>query len=96
MFQSVLNIRLPTTQTGLWPIIACNIHRGNTDEQKDQLGQCLMKAIGEPIEDMFLAIREMPGCNFVDPGEHVAEYVPGEGGVDGASAVQLRNRGLEE
>lgn len=80
-------------------IIACDIRRGRTDEQKDQLAQGLMKAIGrvtgESIEDMFLVIREMPGFNFVDSGEHVAEYVPGEGGVDVAGAAQLRDRGLE-
>jgi hypothetical protein len=49
---------------------------------------------GEPVEQMFLVIREMPGFNFVDAGEHVADYVPGPNGLDLAGAEQLRKRGI--
>ncbi|MGW3484001.1 tautomerase family protein [Rhodococcus indonesiensis] len=80
-------------------IIACDIRRGRTDEQKSALALGLMHAVNrvtqEPIEHMFLVIREMPGFNFVDAGEHVADYVAGANGVDVAGSAQLRARGLE-
>jgi phenylpyruvate tautomerase PptA (4-oxalocrotonate tautomerase family) len=80
-------------------IISCDIRRGRTDDQKSQLALNLMRAVkgvtDEPIEHMFLVIREMPGFNFVDSGEHVAEYVAGEDGVDVAGSAQLRERGVE-
>lgn len=44
---------------------------------------------------MLLVMREMPGFNFVDAGQHVAEYVAGEGGIDVAGLAQLRERGVE-
>jgi hypothetical protein len=43
---------------------------------------------------MFLVIREMPGFNFVDAGEHVADYVAGPNGEDVAGSEQLRQRGV--
>lgn len=80
-------------------IITCDIRRGRTDDQKRALASGLMGAVkritGEPIENMFLVMREMPGFNFVDAGQHVADYVPGNDGVDVAGAAQLRERGLE-
>lgn len=80
-------------------IITCDIRRGRTDEQKRNLARGLMEAVqritDEPMESMFLVMREMPGFNFVDSGEHVADYIPGEGGIDIAGAAQLRDRGLE-
>lgn len=80
-------------------IITCDIRRGRTDEQKRSLAKGLMEAVqrvtGEDIESMFLVMREMPGFNFVDSGQHVADYVPGEGGVDLAGSAQLRDRGVE-
>lgn len=80
-------------------IVTCDIRRGRTDDQKSKLALGLMQAINEvtdePIEDMFLVMREMPGFNFVDAGQHVADYVPGADGVDVAGSAQLRERGLE-
>jgi phenylpyruvate tautomerase PptA (4-oxalocrotonate tautomerase family) len=80
-------------------IITCDIRVGRTDEQKSALATGLMKLINrvtdEPIDHMFLVMREMPGFNFVDAGQHVADYVPGEAGVDVAGSAQLRERGLE-
>ena len=79
-------------------IIQCDIRVGRTDEQKRRLAAGLTRAVseisGEPIEQMFLVSREMPGFNFVDAGEHVADYVPGPNGVDAAGAEQLRRRGI--
>ena len=78
-------------------IIQCDIRRGRTDEQKAQLAAELTRVVsegtGESIEQMFLVMREMPGFNFVDAGEHVADYVAGPGGVDVAGEQQLRARG---
>jgi 4-oxalocrotonate tautomerase family enzyme len=78
-------------------IIQCDIRRGRTDEQKRRLAANLTEAVseatGEGVERIFLVIRELPGFNFVDAGEHVAEYVPGPGGVDLAGSEQLRLRG---
>jgi 4-oxalocrotonate tautomerase family enzyme len=79
-------------------IIQCDIRRGRTDDQKRQLASGLTRIVseisGEPVEQVFLVIREMPGFNFVDAGEHVADYVPGPGGVDAAGSAQLRARGI--
>jgi 4-oxalocrotonate tautomerase family enzyme len=78
-------------------IIQCDIRRGRTDEQKAQLAAELTRVVsevtGESIDQMFLVMREMPGFNFVDAGEHVADYVAGPGGVDLAGSEQLRARG---
>jgi 4-oxalocrotonate tautomerase family enzyme len=78
-------------------IIQCDIRVGRSDDQKRQLAAELTRVVavvtGEPIEAMFLVIREMPGFNFVDAGEHVADYVAGPGGVDLAGSAQLQARG---
>ena len=78
------------------PIITCDIRNGRTKEQKSALATGLSKAVAEAtgsgIENIFLVMREMPGFNFVDAGEHVPEYVPGPNGVDLAGHEQLKNR----
>lgn len=77
-------------------IIQCDIRRGRTDDQKRRLAAGLTRVVsevsGEPTEQMFLVIREMPGFNFVDGGEHVADYIPGPNGIDVAGSAQLRER----
>ena len=79
-------------------IIQCDIRRGRTDDQKRRLAAGLTRTVseisGEAIDQMFLVIREMPGFNFVDAGEHVADYVAGPNGVDAAGTQQLRDRGI--
>lgn len=78
------------------PIITCDIRNGRTQEQKHELAMGLTHAVAEAtgagIENIFLVMREMPGFNFVDAGEHVPEYVPGPDGVDLAGHEQLKNR----
>jgi 4-oxalocrotonate tautomerase family enzyme len=78
-------------------IIQCDIRQGRSDDQKRRLAAGLTSAVaaatGESTEHIFLVMREMPGFNFVDAGEHVAEYVPGPDGVDVAGSEQLRSRG---
>ncbi len=78
------------------PIITCDIRNGRTKEQKSQLALGLTKAVqeatGVSIEHIFLVMREMPGFNFVDAGEHIPDYVPGPDGQDLAGHEQLRRR----
>lgn len=79
-------------------IIQCDIRIGRSDDQKRRLAAGLTRVVsevsGEPQEQMFLVIRELPGFNFVDAGEHVADYVAGPGGVDIAGGAQLHARGI--
>ncbi|MGH8702261.1 MAG: tautomerase family protein [Burkholderiales bacterium] len=78
------------------PIITCDIRVGRTREQKHRLAMGLTQAVqevtGAPIDCIFLVMREMPGFNFVDAGEHVPDYVPGPDGMDVAGHEQLRQR----
>lgn len=79
-------------------IIQCDIRRGRSDDQKRRLASGLTELVSEftcePIDSIFLVIREMPGFNFVDAGEHVADYVAGPNGEDVAGSEQLRRRGV--
>lgn len=78
------------------PIISCDIRVGRTNEQKSQLAnglsQVLQDVANVPAENIFVVTREMPGFNFLDAGEHVADYVPGPNGEDIAGAAQLAAR----
>jgi 4-oxalocrotonate tautomerase family enzyme len=78
------------------PIITCDIRNGRTKEQKSRLAIGLMEAVqeatGVSIDHIFLVMREMPGFNFVDAGEHIPDYVPGPDGQDLAGHEQLRRR----
>jgi 4-oxalocrotonate tautomerase family enzyme len=78
------------------PIIQCDIRRGRTEAQLRQLASGLTRvvaeAVGQPIDSIFLVMREMPGFNFVDSGEHVPEYESGPDGRDLAGEEQLRQR----
>ena len=60
-------------------IIQCDIRRGRSDDQKRRLAAGLTRVVcevtAEPVERTFLVIRELPGFNFVDAGEHVAEQL---------------------
>src|SRR5260370_36926207 len=78
------------------PIIQCDIREGRTEAQLRQLASGLTRvvaeAVGQPIDSIFLVMREMPGFNFVDAGEHVPEYESGPDGHDLAGEKQLRQR----
>jgi 4-oxalocrotonate tautomerase family enzyme len=82
------------------PIITCDIRNGRTKEQKSQLALGLTKAVQEATgvskDHIFVVMREMPGFNFVDAGEHVPDYVPGPDGQDLAGHEQLRLRGASK
>ena len=78
------------------PIIQCDIRTGRTEDQNRRLAAGLTDAVvriaGVPKDRIFLVMREMPGFNFVDAGEHVPDYVPGSNGEDVAGAAQLQAR----
>jgi 4-oxalocrotonate tautomerase family enzyme len=78
------------------PIITCDIRQGRTKEQKHELAMGLTKVVeevtGVSVDHIFLVIREMPGFNFVDAGEHVPDYVSGPNGEDLAGHEQLQQR----
>nr|3EJ7_A Chain A, Alpha-subunit of trans-3-chloroacrylic acid dehalogenase [Pseudomonas pavonaceae]3EJ7_C Chain C, Alpha-subunit of trans-3-chloroacrylic acid dehalogenase [Pseudomonas pavonaceae]3EJ7_E Chain E, Alpha-subunit of trans-3-chloroacrylic acid dehalogenase [Pseudomonas pavonaceae]3EJ7_G Chain G, Alpha-subunit of trans-3-chloroacrylic acid dehalogenase [Pseudomonas pavonaceae]3EJ7_I Chain I, Alpha-subunit of trans-3-chloroacrylic acid dehalogenase [Pseudomonas pavonaceae]3EJ7_K Chain K, A len=63
------------------PMISCDMAYGRTDEQKRALSAGLLRVIseatGEPRENIFFVIREGSGINFVEHGEHLPDYVPG-------------------
>jgi 4-oxalocrotonate tautomerase len=52
-------------------IIQCDIRRGRSDDQKRRLAAGLTEAVseatGEPIERLFLVIREMPASTSSTP-----------------------------
>ena len=62
-------------------IISCDMREGRTDDQKRALAAGLIEAVrsatGEPLSEMFLVIREGRGINFVEEGQHLPEFVPG-------------------
>lgn len=80
------------------PIITCDIRRGRTEDQRSRMAKGITDAVheitGAPIESIFLVMRELPGFNFVDGGEHVPEYRPGPAGQDLAGEDQLRQRDI--
>jgi tautomerase-like protein len=67
---------------------------GRTDEQKRALSAGLIEAVcaatGEAAGDMFLVIREGPGINFVEAGEHLPDFVVGN--VNDADLVKNLRR----
>lgn len=59
-------------------IISCDLREGRSDEQKRALANGLIAAVqaatAEPLSNMFMVIREGPGINFVEAGEHLPDY----------------------
>jgi 4-oxalocrotonate tautomerase len=62
-------------------IISCDLREGRTEEQKRALTFGLIDAVrtatGETVEQMFMVIREGQGINFIEAGEHLPNFVPG-------------------
>ncbi|WP_433188086.1 tautomerase family protein [Actinoallomurus sp. CA-150999] len=76
-------------------IISCDMREGRSDEQKRKLATGLIEAVrratNEPISELFLVIREGRGINFVEAGEHLPDFVPGNLN-DGALLENLPRR----
>jgi len=79
-------------------IIQCDIRLGRSEAQKRELAAGLIDVLCRFLscnpDDVFLVMREMPGFNFVEAGQHVPDYQPGPDGEDAAGLAQLRARGL--
>lgn len=62
-------------------IIACDMRVGRTEDQKRRLAAgviaAVQKATGEPLAQMVFTVREGPGINFCEAGQHYPDYVPG-------------------
>ncbi len=78
------------------PVITCDIRVGRTPEHKSRLAAALLRAVSEAtgvsVDYIFLVMREVPGFNFVDAGEHVPDYVPGPGGSDVSGHERIERR----
>jgi phenylpyruvate tautomerase PptA (4-oxalocrotonate tautomerase family) len=79
-------------------VIQCDIRLGRSEAQKRELAACLIDVMCSFLsctpDDVFLVMREMPGFNFVEAGQHVPDYQAGPDGEDAAGLAQLRARGL--
>lgn len=84
------------------PMIQCDIRRGRSDAQRNQLIRDLTQIVhevsGAPIDTIAAVVRELPGPHTYESGEPSPEYVAGEGGVDLAGMEELaaRRRAKEE
>jgi hypothetical protein len=80
-------------------IIACDIRRGGRTTIKARLRPDSCRPLTGDRRADRADVRgdagKCPSLIFVDSGEHVADYVAGEGGVDVAGSEQLRLRGLD-
>jgi phenylpyruvate tautomerase PptA (4-oxalocrotonate tautomerase family) len=78
------------------PMIQCDIRRGRTPQQRDQLVRELTHIVheisGAPLDTIAAVVRELPGPSTYEAGEPSPEYVPGEGGVDLAGLAELEAR----
>jgi phenylpyruvate tautomerase PptA (4-oxalocrotonate tautomerase family) len=80
-------------------IIQCDIRRGRNDDQKRALARALIDVVaercGETDDEILFVLREAPGFNFVEGGEHCPDYVAGPNGEDLAAAEHLRQQALK-
>ena len=62
------------------PLIQCDIREGRTREQKAALAEAITEAVLRTIdtrrEYIYVLIREGPGFNHIQAGEHIPEFVP--------------------
>ena len=80
-------------------IIQCDIRLGRSEDQRRALAAGVIDAVCRhthcTVEEVFLVMREMPGFNFVEAGQHVPEYQAGPNGEDIAGLSQLISRGVD-
>lgn len=78
------------------PTIQCDIRRGRTVQQRNQLVRELTRIVhevsGAPMDTISAVVRELPGPDTYEAGEPSPEYVPGEGGVDLAGLAEVKAR----
>ncbi len=77
-------------------VIQCDIRRGRTREQRDQLVFELTKIVheitGAPLEVISAVVRELPGPSTYEQGRPSPEYRPGPGGLDLAGLAEVGAR----
>lgn len=78
------------------PVIQCDIRRGRTTEQRDQLVRDLTLIVhevtGAPVDTITSVVRELPGPSTYEAGEPSPEYTPGEDGFDLGAVAELDAR----
>ncbi len=78
------------------PMIQCDIRRGRSDAQRNQLVRDLSRIVhevsGAPLDTIAAVVRELPGPHTYEAGEPSPEYVAGKGGVDEAGLAELEAR----
>lgn len=77
-------------------IIQCDIRRGRNEDQKRALARALIDVVaaatGQSDDEILMVLREGPGFNYIEGGEHCPDYVAGPNGEDLAAAAQLAAR----
>jgi phenylpyruvate tautomerase PptA (4-oxalocrotonate tautomerase family) len=77
-------------------MIQCDIRRGRTGEQRDQLVLELTRIVhevtGAPLATISAVVRELPGPYTYEQGRPSPEYQPGPGGADLAGLAELQKR----
>jgi 4-oxalocrotonate tautomerase family enzyme len=78
------------------PFIQCDIRRGRTDAQREELCRRLTEAVnrvtGAPTTSILVLVREHAGDHFMEGGEMLPDYVAGPNGEDVAAAAALKRR----
>lgn len=78
------------------PFIQCDIRRGRTDAQREELCRRLTEAVsrvtGAPATSILVLVREHAGDHFMEGGEMLPDYVAGPNGEDVAAAAALKRR----
>lgn len=79
------------------PFVQCDIRKGRSKEQLSEFMHAIAKAVEDttsiPADSVVVLIRETPGFNFLEFGEHCVDYEPDASGRDVAGEAQLRRLG---
>jgi 4-oxalocrotonate tautomerase family enzyme len=76
------------------PFIQCDIRRGRSEAQKQQLfdkiNAVVSRLTGAPTSAILILIREHAGSQFMKGGELLPDYVAGPNGEDLAGEAALK------
>ncbi|WP_207005774.1 tautomerase family protein [Trinickia mobilis] len=76
------------------PYIRCDIRRGRSDEQREQLCTRITEAVsritGAPVGSILVLVNEHAGGNFMEGGAILPDYVAGPNGEDLAGEAALK------
>jgi 4-oxalocrotonate tautomerase family enzyme len=78
------------------PFVQCDIRRGRTQAQRDELCRRLTDAVHRvtdaPKASILVLVREHAGDHFMEGGEILPDYVAGPNGEDIAAAEAMKRR----